>query len=189
MKYRATLMTLTVLACAAAAAQDDSAAGKTKIEVFEQQSGAVIIMGYTRVGTLPGEYGAVIAVEARESSNASTGARQHGLLVEVTAGDRVAREDRAYVDYDEIDGLLAGIDYISKVDKQSTALANFQADYRTAGELEISTYSSVSGISAAVKVGAISPVRAFVPLSDLAKLRALIVTAKQQLDVARAAKP
>src|ERR1044072_3106906 len=86
----------------------ESAGPRTKLEAFGRQSGTVIIRGFTHVGRIVSSYGGFISVESREFTDATTGKKEYGIIVEVTEGDRLAREERSYVDYDEIDGLLKG---------------------------------------------------------------------------------
>jgi hypothetical protein len=56
----------------------------------------------------------------------------------------------AYVDYDEIDSLLKGIDSMSMADRNSIPLTNFEAVYETKGALSVFTYSTGNGIHLAV---------------------------------------
>src|SRR5260221_10288460 len=108
--------------------------------------------------------------------------------MEVTESGRVERENRSYIDYDEIEPLVRGIDYVARLDHSVTKLTEFQADYRTKGELEVTTFSSAnSGVSAAVKSGRIGGATAFLKLDELPRLRDLIVSAKAKLDAVRVA--
>jgi hypothetical protein len=104
------------------------------LEAFEAQGGTVLIRGFTQIGKLQGIYGGLITVQSQEFTNATTGQKEYGITIEVG-------EDRAFIDYEEIPSLTKGIDYISKVDKSSTKLDNYQADYRTKGDFRISKFS------------------------------------------------
>jgi hypothetical protein len=65
-------------------------------------------------------------------------------------------------------------------------MKSFQADYKTKGDLEISTFSdSNGGIGSAITSGEIGPAQVFLPHDGLVQLRALIVDAKAQIDAAR----
>jgi hypothetical protein len=159
-----------------------TAAPKTKLEAFERQTGSVIIRGFTALGSVMGTYGGRASVEAREFANATTGKREYGIVVEVKEAGRLERADRAYIDYEEIEPLLHGIEYVLKVDNSATKLANFQADYHTKGDLTISTFSSGSGIKAAVTVGRIGTVDVIISTADLQAFRDLVAAAKTKLD-------
>ena len=95
---------------------------------------------------------------------------------------RLERECRSFIDYDEITSLIAGIDYVSKIDRTATKLDASEAGYRTKGELEIATYSSDTGIDAAIRSGRIGGTTAFLTLDQLQSVRALVVEAKAKLD-------
>jgi len=47
------------------------------------------------------------------------------MAVGVREGEQ--QEDNTYIDYDEMDSLLKGIDYLSKVDFTGTSLTGFEA--------------------------------------------------------------
>ncbi len=112
-------------------------APKTKIEAFDAQQGTVVIRGFSKMGELKGVYGGVVSVESMEFTHAATGRKEFGIAIDVEETSGLERESRSFIDYDEIDPLVKGIDYISKIDASATRLANFQADYRTKGDLRV----------------------------------------------------
>jgi hypothetical protein len=157
--------------------------GKTKLEAFQAKSGVVIVRGFTTIGSVQITDNIGVDVECREFKDAGTGKRELGIAVAVRSYSGIQHESTSYVDYDEIDSLIAGIDYINKLDKTATRLKNFQADYRTRGDLTISTYSTSNGeIEASVSSGRIGAVQAYVSLANTAQLRAFLVKAKETLD-------
>lgn len=173
-------------ACGQQTAKSEAAtAPKTKLEAFEHQTGSVIIRGFTTVGVVKGEYGGTASVEAREFTNATTEKHEFGIVIEVKEAGRLEREDRSYVDYDEIDSLLRGIDYVVKIDSSATKLADFQADYHTKGDLTVTTFSSGSEVKAAITSGRIGGVDVIVPLARLQEFRSLVAAAKSKLDELR----
>jgi hypothetical protein len=178
------LLVFPATACAQAGAEPKEEAPKTKLEAFQARTGLVIIRGFEQVGTLSGQYGSSVEVEAKEFADATTGKKEYGITVEVKGSKD--REHTSYIDYDEIESLLRGIDYIAKIDKNVTKLSNFQADYRTKGELKISTFNnSSSEVMFAVEGGDIYSATAFFQIGDLPQLRNTIATAKQRLDAVR----
>jgi hypothetical protein len=162
-----------------------AATPKTKLEAFERQTGTVIIRGFTTVGSVRGIYGGTASVEAREFTNATTGKQEFGIVVEVKEAGRLEREDRSYIDYDEIESLLRGIDYVVKIDSSATKLADFQADYHTKGDLTITTFSSGSDVKAAITSGRIGSVDVIITTADLQQFRNLVAAARTKLDELR----
>jgi hypothetical protein len=156
---------------------------KTKLEAFVAQDGVVIIRGSSKVGDIRGQYGSAVMIEAKEFTNASSGRREHGITVEVKEGGRLEREHTSFVDFDEIPSLLKGLEYIGKVEKSATALDQFQADYRTKGDLVVSTFNTEGGETRlGVSSGRIGRTRAFLPISDLERMRELIQNAYARLE-------
>lgn len=152
---------------------------KTKLEAFSAQTDSVLIKGYTEAGRI-NAVGSV-SVISMEFTDATSGRKQSGVLIEVQP-DKVT----SFIDYDEIDSLLKGIDYISKVTNAVTKLGQFEASYRTKGNFSITTYSSKGGkISAVVSSGYIRSASAYLSLKELKELRGLVVQAKQKLDEAK----
>lgn len=182
------LISLVVTSQALAQQEQRAPTPKTKLEAFEAQSGAVIIRGFSKIGELPGVYGGAVTVQSKEFMNATTAKREFGVTLEVKETSRLERDNTSYVDYDEIPSLLRGIDYIGKIDKSITKLDNFQADYRTKGDLHVSTFSrSGSGeVMVAVTSGTIGATSVYLKIADLGKLRELIASAKARLDAIKA---
>jgi len=89
----------------------------------------------------------------------------------------------AYVDYDEIEGLLKGLDTLSTIDPRAVSqLKNYEAIYSTKGDLQVVVFNETSGKkSVAIKAGTFVR-RAFVDMASLEKLRGLIVRTKAILD-------
>ncbi len=159
---------------------------QTKIETFQAKRGAVIVKNYTTIGTLTGTGGAA-EVTSYEFVDAQTGRKQYGIGVEVKQNTRLEREERSFIDYDEIDSLLQGIDYISKIDPTITKLKNFEAQYKTVGDFSITTFNDSSGeISVAISSGRIGKVSVYLKLTRLAEFRKLIADAKAALDAVKA---
>lgn len=154
---------------------------KTKLETFEAQIGTAIIKSFTTIGSVTGT--GSVSVDCREIINAASDQKQHGIVIEVSSAGRLERQDRSFIDYEEIDPLLKGIDYILTVNRNATKLDNFEAVYKTKDDLRVITFSSSSGkIEAAVSSGYISPATAYFSTEKLVQLRGLIAQAKQKLD-------
>ena len=162
------------------AAKEPPQEPKTKLEAFEKQTGTVVIKGYSEIGKIQ-EMGKV-SVDCIELTDPSTGTKQFGVIIEVAGGGKYEREDRSFIDYEEIDPLIRGIEYISKVTTSSTKLKNFEAIYKTKGDLQVVTFSSSGKVDAAIKSGRIGAATAFVSLAKLATFKDLLSQAKQKID-------
>lgn len=154
----------------------------TKIEAFSSRTGIVVIKGFQEVGRIRGT--GMVTIDAREYRNASNPKQaEYGVLFEVKESGRLERENRSFVDADEIDALIQGIDYISGITKSVTPLSNFEAEYRTKGDFSIVVFSQSSGeLGVAVASGRIGKTNAFLKMSDLERLKDLIREAKKLID-------
>jgi hypothetical protein len=156
---------------------------RTKLEAIEDRHSTVIIKGFTRITTIEVAGLRIDAVEMREMGNVS---RAKGIVVMLREGGERPREDRAFVDYEEIDPLLNAIDAIGRVDETTTRFPGFEAKYRTIGDLEISVFRQTrSGTAVIMTTGICNNARGTLSLDELAKFKAMIVEAKSRLDETR----
>jgi hypothetical protein len=164
-------------------AQQKPTEPRTKLETFQASTGVVLIKNFSEIGNVA-ELGNV-TVTSYEFVDAQTHKKEYGIGIEAKGSGPAYPESRAYVDYDEIDSLLAGIDYIVKVNKDQSKLKNFEAHYKTKGDLDVATFSSGDHVEAVVSVARIGTVSVYLSLDKLQKFRQLIVDAKAALDAAK----
>ena len=156
---------------------------RTKLEALEDRHSTVILKGFTRITTVEVRGIRLDAVEMREMGNV---ARAKGLVVVLREGGERPDDNRAFVDYEEIDSLLNAIDVISRVDETATKFVGFEARYKTLGDLEISVFRQTrSGNAVIVSTGICDRATTTISLDDLAKVKAMIQEAKARLDEIR----
>ena len=158
---------------------------RTKSEAFVARDGVVLIKGFGTATKLPGRYGSSVEIEPREFIDASDGKHEYSLAVTVKEAGTLERDDTSYVDLDEIDSLIKGLDYIAKVDSSVTKLERFEASYRTRGDLMVTMFQAKNGSRCAVSSGRVGPVTAFLDPETAAKLRDAVASAKERLDSIR----
>lgn len=157
---------------------------KTKLEAFTGETGVVMVKGYTDVGAIQAQ--GRVTVTAMTFRSAQDDQQRAGIVVAIKGGGTYDREGTSYIDLDEVDGLLKGIDYIAKADNAVTKLKNFEAIYSTKGDLKLTVFSnSQGGRSAAIQSGTYGPATAWLTMDQLQKLRGLIVAAREALDKAQ----
>ncbi len=116
-----------------AAAQDTNAL-KTDLGVFEAQTGVVLIKAYSHIGEIAA--GAEeITVRCKETTDASSGQVRYGLSIGL--GSNPETRERILVDDSEIDSLLNGLNYLSKINNEITSLPGFEASYSTKAGLRV----------------------------------------------------
>lgn len=160
---------------------------QTKLESLMSETGAVIVKGYTRVGSMSGARGGFAYFTAWEVTDVQSGRREQGVGIEITdaAPNRPDFEERAYIDYDELAPLLKGIDYIMKLDDKATKLSRYEAQYQTRGGLVLVTFNTPTGYAAAISTGGGRRPRFVLRPTGLAEFKNLLESAKEALDAPR----
>ncbi len=155
---------------------------RTKLEAIEWQYERVLIKGFSQIATFTAR-DVEVRVDAVELKDTASATRAIGLVIALRETGENPRENRSFVDYDEIDRLLKGLTAIGRVNESVTKLAGFEARYRTVGDLEVVVFrQSRSGIAASLTSGICERVSAPLTLDELDRLKAHIVEAKTRLD-------
>ncbi|HKO45427.1 MAG TPA: hypothetical protein VJU84_19285 [Pyrinomonadaceae bacterium] len=157
---------------------------RTKLEAIEGGYESVLLKGFSRIASIRVR-GTEIRIDAVELKDNTSPTRAMGIAIVMREADQErTNENRAFVDYEEIDSLLRAIDFSAKVNETVTKLAGFEARYRTRGDLELVVFRQgrASGTAASVTTGICDRVTGLLTLDELALLRAHIVEAKTRLD-------
>lgn len=154
----------------------------TKLEAFKPAAGSVLTLGYDDLGVVGG-----ISVDVREMRDAKGGGAR-GLLVEVTESQY--RQERSFVDADEIAELLKGFDALLEVKENPTQFKSFEVRYTTRGELQLTAFNTPRGeILYAVQAGrTLKAQKVGLSAADMQKLKALFEAATQKLGALAPAK-
>jgi hypothetical protein len=159
---------------------------RTKLEALEDRHNSVIIKGFTRITTVEVRGVRIDAIDMRDTGRTLAPNGAKGIVVVLREGGERPDDNRAFVDYDEIDSLLNAIDMISRIDETATKLAGFEARYKTMGDLEISVFRQTrSGTAVIISTGICDRATNTLSLDDLAKVKAMIQEAKARLDEIR----
>ncbi len=161
---------------------------RTKLEAVESRYEKILFKGFTQVETLIAR-GVAIRIDAVEMKDSSSPLRATGLVISLRQpgggpNDPQPRQNRSYIDYEEIDPLLKAMESVARVNESVTKLASFEARYRTVGDLEVVVFRQgrASGTAASVSSGICDKVTALMTLDELETLRAHIIEAKTRLD-------
>ena len=156
---------------------------RTQLEAFEERHSAVLIKGFSRITTIELRGMRIDAVEMRQLG---TTFLAKGIVLVLREGGERPNENRAFVDYAEIEPLLNAIDVMVRVDETTTKLPGFEARYVTEGDLEISVFRQTrSGTAVTMTTGLCDQATATLTLDELAKVKAMIQEAKTRLDEIR----
>ncbi len=179
------LLVMPVLPSLAQAPADNSSAYPTKMERLLRRPATVITTSMLEVGGLDGKVfeaetnTLTVDIRTEVIGNPDSKAKEYGLALQM----RHARDWRSritYIDYDELDGLIAGLNKILSLQPE---LPVVQAKYETRGGLIIITYSTEKReVLARLALNNDDPNWIKMSLDSLKDFRDLIVTAKSNLD-------
>jgi hypothetical protein len=198
MRFHLALIVLTAALSSLARAQNPQPPAPileplTKLEALELRKGAVIVKGYSEIGRVDGENNTSIIVSAIEMRDTARNVKEMGLAITAESRGDDRRHAVTYLDYEEIAGLLAAMDYMSKPDNEATKLSNYEAQYRTRGLLEVVSFDnnnqrmlSVRAVQVLFPSGEIIWTTAHFRLNSIIAIRKLITDGKDLLDRANA---
>jgi hypothetical protein len=160
----------------------------TNLQRMEVEKGRVIIKGYSDVARITGERNSavrVIAIRMTDDNNA----KESGVVLVVASARGADVTATSYIDYDELDSLINALDALQKADKNSAPLADFEARYRTRGDLELANLNIDGSRMIAVKSnqilipsGQYKAATAYFRAARLSEIRQQIIAAKGTLD-------
>jgi hypothetical protein len=156
----------------------------TKLEGFETNVDTVVIKATAPIGEVQAR-GGTVGVRCREISDAGSGHRESGVIIDLSSAG--AMEDSLLIDYDELDSLLDGLDYISKLDWTVTPLPSFSALYTTKGGFRAAAFGSRRTGNIEFSARSTRGFRPPLLLSrdQLGQLRSLVEQGKAKLDSLR----
>ena len=154
----------------------------TDLELFQDTFGAALLKGFTELPRIRGTNG-TLQIAIVEFRNAANNTKVKGLAIDVTTGERQNDKARSFIEYAELDALIRGITFISKIDKGATSLQNLEAVFTTKGDFSISNFFNWQGEPRiAVTVGRIDPKTLFIDQSGQTSLLGQLQQAKTTLD-------
>lgn len=152
----------------------------TRLEGFQPQSGSIMTVGHEILGAI-GRGRVVVEVrDVRDTRGNMTG----GVGLHIS--ESPLRDERAFIDLDELPALLRNLDALLKYTANPTGFKRFEARFTTRGYLSFVAYSNSSGaIEYALQVNKMPPATILnVDSVDMLKLHALLEQAQQKLSIA-----
>jgi hypothetical protein len=177
MMKRFILMMGCALASLAAVAQTTNVP-LTKIEIMEARTETTLVKGFAPVGSIAGN-GGTISIRIKSTTEINTGRKLGAISLEIIESQQ---SGRTIIDYDELDELLNGIDYVSKVDYDVTPLPGFEAVYTTRAGLRVVAYTSKKSETIQMYVQSANSSKIYFAANELSQFRALVQQAKTNLD-------
>jgi hypothetical protein len=156
----------------------------TRLEAFETNADTVIIKATAPIGTVPAR-GGEVGVRCREITDAGTGRRESGIIIDLTYGGPGG--DTMLIDYDELGALLDGLEYLGTLDWSVTPLPGFDAVFTSKGGFRAAAFGSrrTGNIEFAVRSVRVPTAPLLLSRDQLGQVRSLVQQGKAKLDSLR----
>jgi hypothetical protein len=177
------LLTIILCGCLAmnAGAQVSTNAPATEIENFELQTDTVIVKGFSLAGSVTTDDG-IISVRCKESHDITTGRKLYGISI---ALDSNQAHGFLVVDYDELDELINGLQFLGNISYEVTPLQSFDAGFTTRSGLRIGAHSERRQGAIELYMNFSGSAKVTLTSDQFAQLQSLINQAKTSLDATR----
>src|SRR5688572_21508691 len=152
----------------------------TKLETFQPEPGGIVTVGHEILGAIAK---ARVFVEVRDMRDTKGNMAGGAALHIIESG---TRDERAFIDVDELPGLLRSLEALLKYTANPTGLKRFEARFTSRGNLSFVAYSNSTGaIEYALQVNKV-PLATITNIEsgDMLKLHALLEQALQKLNTA-----
>jgi len=108
---------------------------RTYFEAYNAVADAPLLRGMTVIGTLNNQINNPVEIRVEELINLQTSNTVYAVSLRTRLPNKQWEVD--YIDYDELDGLIRGIQFVSQTDHSQTPMDNFEAAYRTRSGLSV----------------------------------------------------
>jgi hypothetical protein len=178
------LATAAIWAFAQTRPRIEEKAPKTQLETFLVRKGSIIVKEFHPLGTIEGTYGSSASLDALtlyEPGKAQQ--RRTGIRIEVKEGGSYDRNNTAFLDIEEIDSLMKGLEYMCKVatDWQGSNRDYTEMIFSTKGDFEVGFYIKDGEIQAFIKSGSIGSATTYIPPTALTKMHQFLEKGRSQL--------
>lgn len=158
-------------------------APRTYFEAFNATPDALLIKGSSTIDTLNNQINYPVEVRAERVSNPQTTNSIYAVSLRTTFPQLVQVD---YVDYDELDALIRGVQYISQANSSITPLDNFEAVFRTRSGLSIAKVGRGNKVVIAITSGNTNVVHNQMASFVLDQLGRDLTAAKTKIDAVAA---
>lgn len=153
---------------------------RTYFEAYNAVSDAPLLKGMSVIGTLNNQINYPVEIRAEVLTNLQSSNTVYAVSLRTRISSKQLEVD--YIDYDELDGLIRGIQLVSQTDHSQMPMDNFEAAYRTRCGLSILKVSNGDKLTIVMKsgdtIGARNQMASFV-LDDLGRY---LTAGKARLD-------
>jgi len=149
----------------------------TKLEQFLSKKGRLYVKDYYKAGTVSGQYGQRIAVEALIVYEPGKEVEKNrGLKIEVYEGGRLEKTHSSFLDLEEVESLSKAIDYMVNliIKFRGSSREYTEVIFSTKGDFKVGFYQNGDRFQAFAESGIIGKTHCFIPVESLPNLKSVI---------------
>jgi hypothetical protein len=175
-----TLIVLLTASAACAVQAQTTNAPRTYFDVYKSALDTPIARGMSSIGLLPGQVAYPVEIRVERLNVQSSTNIIYAVAVRTRLPHNVLQVD--YIDYDELAGLLRGLQLISQADHSNTPMDDFEVVYRLRSGLSVAKISNGNNIVIALKCGDANGTRNQIAPYVLDDLQRLLTAAKAKIE-------
>jgi len=153
---------------------------RTYFEAYNAVAGAPLLKSMSVIGTLNNQINYPVEIRVEELTNLQSSNTVYAVALRTRLSSKQLVVD--YIDYDELDGLIRGVQFVSQTDHGQAPLDIFEAAYRTRCGLSVLKVSNGNKLTILIKSGDLSGVRNQMASFVLDDLGRYLTAAKAKLD-------
>ncbi|HEY3860990.1 MAG TPA: hypothetical protein VGO59_03810 [Verrucomicrobiae bacterium] len=172
------LILLTAIAAWAAQAQTN--APRTYFEVYKSTIDTPLVRGMSKAGVLTGQAAYPVELRIERLNIQSTTNTVYAVALRTHLPHGVLQVD--YIDYDELAGLIRGLQFVSQSGHSVVPMDDFEVVYRVRSGLSVAKISNGNNVIINIKCGDANGTRNQIAPYVLDQLQSLLTGAKSAID-------
>jgi hypothetical protein len=173
------ILLLTLGGVCAAQAQTTNAP-RTYFDAYKSSIDAPLIRGMSSIGALTGQVAYPVEIKIERLNVQPTTNTLYAVALRTHLARNVVQTD--YIDYDELDGLLNGLQLISQSSHSAVPMDDFEVVYRLRSGLSVAKISNGNKVVIAIKCGDANGTRNQIAPYVLDDLQRFLTAAKAKID-------
>ncbi|HUD49114.1 MAG TPA: hypothetical protein VMR33_19955 [Candidatus Baltobacteraceae bacterium] len=161
-------------------AQTTTNTPRTYFEAYNAVADAPLLKGITVIGTLNNQINYPVEIRVEALTNLQTSNTVYAVSLHTRLSSKQLEVD--YIDYDELDGLIRGVQFVSQTAHGQNEMDSFEAAYRTRSGLSVLKVSNGNKLTILMRSGDVLGARNQMASFVLDDLGRYLTAAKAKLD-------
>jgi hypothetical protein len=171
---------LLMMGAAGAVHAQTTNAPRTYFDAYKAALDAPLVRGMSSIGSLTGQVAYPVDIRIERLNVQPSTNTIYAVALRTRLARNVLQVD--YIDYDELDGLLRGLQLISQSGHSTVPMDDFEVVYRLRSGLSVAKISNGNKVVIAIKCGDANGTRNQIASYVLDDLQRLLTSAKSKID-------